>query len=164
MKYLLTLFLSVPFYSYSQTQIQESKTNIQIGNKNGYELIADQKRTEGLTYVGSGEYLITEVGGSGFVSLSTLRKRALEKIEKFATNSNDTFKILNIQDFKMTVGVLPRVKINFLLYNKDGILKITKEEAKKVLFELNDLLKSGLIKQDEFDKKAAELKKILLSN
>jgi hypothetical protein len=71
---------------------------------------------------------------------------------------------LNIQEFKTTVGVTPKVKINFLLYNTDGSLKITKDEAKKELMELNELLKNGLINQAEFDKKAIGLKKVLLSN
>ena len=164
MKYILFFLILSPIFSFSQTQVQETKTNIEIGNKNGYEIIADQKKSEGLVYLGSGEYLITEIGGSGFIGLSTLKKRAIEKIEKFTTNSNSTFKILNTQEFKMAVGVLPKVKVNFLVYNEDGLLRITKEEAKKELLELNDLLKNGLINQSEFDKKAVGLKKILLSN
>ena len=159
----LTIFLILsPLISFAQTQV--NKNNIEIGNKSLYQMVAEQKMSEGLTYIGSGEYLIIEVGGTGFVGLSKLKKRAIEKIEKFVVNSNNTYKILNTQEFKTTVGVTPRVKINFLVYNTDGSLKITKDEAKKELMELNDLLKNGLITQAEFDKKAVSLKKVLLSN
>ena len=72
--------------------------------------------------------------------------------------------VLKTQEYKMAVGVLPKVSINFIVYNQDGSLKITKEEAKKELIELNDLLKNGLITQAEFDQKAIGLKKVLLSN
>ena len=160
---ILSIFLILsPLISFAQTQV--NKNNIEIGNKSLYQMVAEQKMSEGLTYIGSGEYLITEVGGTGFVGLSKLKKRAIEKIEKFVVNSNNTYKILNTQEFKTTVGVTPRVKINFLVYNTDGSLKITKDEAKKELMELNDLLKNGLITQAEFDKKAVGLKKVLLSN
>lgn len=164
MKYLIITFLLFPFLAFSQSQVQENKTKIQVGEKNMYELVGEQKKGEGLFYLGSGEYQITEIGGSGFVGTSTLKKRANEKIETFTKSNKSIYKITNIQEFKMTVGVLPKVKVNFLVYNEDGLLKITKNEAKKELLELNDLLKNGLINQDEFDKKAIGLKKILLSN
>jgi len=43
-------------------------------------------------------------------------------------------------------------------------LIISKDEAKKQLIELKEYLDLGIITQDEFDKKAVSLKKILLGN
>ena len=41
---------------------------------------------------------------------------------------------------------------------------MTKEDAKKQLLELKDLLDLGIITQEEFDKKAVPLKKVLLGD
>ena len=40
----------------------------------------------------------------------------------------------------------------------------SKEDAKKQLLELKEFLELGIITQEEFDKKAVSLKKILLGN
>ena len=42
--------------------------------------------------------------------------------------------------------------------------KLTKDEAIKEVKELKDLLNLGIITQEEFDKRAAELKKVILGN
>lgn len=42
--------------------------------------------------------------------------------------------------------------------------KSDKQDAKQELIDLKGLLDMGIISQEEFDKKAKELKKILLAN
>jgi hypothetical protein len=42
--------------------------------------------------------------------------------------------------------------------------KLTKDDAIKEVKDLKDLLNLGIITQEEFDKKAAELKKVILGN
>jgi S1-C subfamily serine protease len=48
------------------------------------------------------------------------------------------------------------------LINKKG--DVTKDEAINEIKQLKELLDSGILTQEEFDKKAAELKKIILGN
>ena len=52
----------------------------------------------------------------------------------------------------------------FEVFNKDGSLVLNKDDAKKQLIELKEYLDLGIITQEEFDKKAESLKKILLGN
>jgi len=52
----------------------------------------------------------------------------------------------------------------FKLKDSSGNLLITKDEAKKQLLELKEYLDLGIITQQEYDDKAASLKKILLGN
>jgi len=59
----------------------------------------------------------------------------------------------------------------YQLYNQDGSIYLTdedntslKEDAKNQLIELKGFLDLGIITQEEFDKKAESLKKILLGN
>ena len=51
----------------------------------------------------------------------------------------------------------------FRLKDSSGTLIITKEEAKKQLLDLKELLDLGLITQTEYDNKAQGLKRILLN-
>ena len=55
--------------------------------------------------------------------------------------------------------------LTFELRDKVGNnLMINKNEAKKEIISLKEFLDLGIITQDEFDKKAIYLKKILLGN
>ena len=63
------------------------------------------------------------------------------------------------------VGTLrsPKLFMHFKVTNKDGSEVIFKSDAKKQLLELKEYLDLGIITQEEFDKKADYLKKILLA-
>lgn len=54
--------------------------------------------------------------------------------------------------------------MHFKVTNKDGSEVIFKSDAKKQLLELKEYLDLGIITQEEFDKKADYLKKILLGS
>jgi hypothetical protein len=158
------LFLTTTYGQVNQT------TNIRVG-KSPAEILADQKKAEGMTYLGNGEYSLVRVGGSGFISTKKLAKKAIEKIEDIANRANAQYEIINVLEYKSTMGVLPKVDVRYRLLNQDGSSIVSKEEssknkeeAKKDLLDLKELLELGIITQEEYDKKAKQLKTILLAD
>ena len=77
-----------------------------------------------------------------------------------------SYKITSNQEFHFAWGTsLPRVVMTFKLFNNNGEVILNKEdrkEAVKELKSLKELLDLGIINQKEYDKKAKELKKIIL--
>ena len=146
------------------------KTNVNINNQKGYgELFTDQKKDEGMTYLGDGEYSLLKIGGSGFVSTKKLTKKATITIADFAERTNSSFEIITVIESNMTIGVLPKVDVRFRLLDKNGNLILNSEEsankknqAKKELINLKELLDMDIITKEEYDKKANQLKKIFL--
>ena len=127
-------------------------------------------KEQGVFYLGQGKLTIVEVGGSGFVSLKKLGKRCDAKIEEYVSLKGLTYKLIDSEQRK-GLGVFPKVSKTYLLYTPDGKIysneddaSSSKENAKKELMELKEYLDSGIITQEEFDKKAVSLKKILLGN
>ena len=128
------------------------------------------KKEQGVFYLGQGKLTIVEVGGSGFVSLKKLGKRCDAKIEEYVSLKGLTYKLIDSEQRK-GLGVFPKVSKTYLLYTPDGKIysneddaSSSKENAKKELMELKEYLDLGIITQEEFDKKAVSLKKILLGN
>ena len=158
MKKLLYFLLFCTSVSYAQ---QEKSKTININTSSGY---SDQFAESGLRTLGSGTFLVTKVGGSGFVSLKSLEEKAMDHIEEFCKRNSYKYEIVDVSKQKQTIGVFPKVSITFRIRNQDGSLFITKEDAKKQLLELKDLLDLGIITQEEFDKKAVPLKKALLGD
>jgi len=166
MKKLLILLFLPPFALFGQT----NNTNVNISNsKSAMEIMAEQKKLEGITYLGSGEYKLTKIGGSGFVRLEKIKSKALEEIAEIARMENAESEIIRIEEVKTTVGVLPKIYVTYRLIDKQGNILINEDEtqkntenAKKELIDLKELLDMGLITQEEFDEKAVELKKIIL--
>ena len=160
------LFLTITYGQVNQT------TNIRIGNqKSAAEIIAEQKKAQGMTYLGNGEYSLVRVGGSGLVSTKKLTKKATKTIEDIANRANAQYEIINVLEYKMTVGVLPKVDVRFRLLDQDGSPIVNKEEssknkeeARKELLDLKELLELDIITQEEYDKKAKKLKIILLGD
>ena len=56
------------------------------------------------------------------------------------------------------------VTINFTITNQDGNFTMSKEQARKELIKLKELLDEGIITKNEFETSAKPLKKIVLSN
>jgi len=159
MKKLLFILLFIfTCFSYSQQKAGET-TNLSVVS--GY---AGQFTEEGLRSMGSGTYLVTKVGSTGFVGLRTLEKRAMKHIEEFCARKSYKYEIVDVSKKKQGIGVFPKVTITFRLKNQDGSYVVTKEDAKKQLLELKEFLDMGIITQEEYDKKAAPLKKVLLGN
>tara|TARA_B100000780_G_C20783924_1_gene311314 strand:- start:27 stop:533 length:507 start_codon:yes stop_codon:yes gene_type:complete len=167
MKKLLLILLCLPLIGFGQIT---QKTNVNINNQKGYgELFTDQKKDEGMTYLGDGEYSLLKIGGSGFVSTKKLTKKATITIADFAERTNSSFEIITVIESNMTIGVLPKVDVRFRLLDKNGNLILNSEEsankknqAKKELINLKELLDMDIITKEEYDKKANQLKKIFL--
>ena len=155
MKKLLLLLFLVPIVSFGQ---EESTRFL-------------EKKAEGIFYVGNGEYKVIRVGSSGFVSLKRLTKKAEIDMNDFASENQVSVKMVKVDKMKSTFGVYPQVTLYFRAFDKDGNIvlndedkKNLKKEAMEELKRLKDLLEMDLLTQEEFDKKAAELKKVILGN
>ena len=72
----------------------------------------------------------------------------------------------NPEKTKASVGKFAQVKVGIQLIDALGIAFLDKEEqkesAKKKLIELNEFKNLGILSQEEFDKAAEPLKKIIL--
>ena len=156
MKKLILILLFIPLVNFGQ-----DKTTIDLNVTDGW---ANQFKARGMKNLGSGTYSVTQVGGSGFVSLKKLEKRARQEIVDFTNTISFNYKLINIEKYKQSVGIFPKVIITFNIKNQDGSIVLTKDDAKKELLELKEFLDLGIITQEEFDKKAVPLKKILLGN
>lgn len=142
------------------------------------EAIAEKKREYrelqkevGVKYLGDGEYKMTKVYDNGFLKRKKIEGKIGDDLETFTKNKNaDSYNIINKELDRngldwwradIVFKLLDR-NGNTLLNKKDA--KADKKDAKQELLDLKDLLDMGIITQEEFDKKAEELKKILLSN
>jgi hypothetical protein len=158
---LFTLALLISFSSFGQnTQV----LNIQDGSvavKNK-DMMTEG---EGISYKGSGVYTIQQTGKSDISSYRRIVRKATEKIVSLSNGYKVNYEIVNEEKSSVPVGIgIPRTLITFRLTNIDGSPYITKEDAKKSLLELKEFLDLGIITQQEFDQKAVNLKKVLLSN
>jgi len=105
MKKLLTLiavlFITAPAYAQETINVNANvkkdvnvtdvaavqKQNRELMEKYGKLKIEDRK-LEGIFYLGNGQYKVTHVGGNGFVSLKKLHKRCLKDIENLSYKHN----------------------------------------------------------------------------
>ena len=152
MKKLLLLLFLIPIMSYGQdeTTINLNQT---IGNA----------QVDGMKYLGSGNYSFTQIGWSEIWSSSkNLEKKGRDNINGYARSLDANFKIINVEKLKQ--GGRPKIVISFKLTTKDGQPFISKNEAKKQILELKELLELEIISKEEFDNKVEFLKKILLGN
>ncbi|WP_088323797.1 hypothetical protein [Polaribacter tangerinus] len=99
-----------------------------------------------------------------FIKLKSLRvygqvQNQLKKVESIANNLDANFKRINTNTIKKEYSDYKSDVVTFELRDKIGNNLITnKNEVKKEFLDL------GIITQDEFDKKAIYLKKILLGH
>lgn len=112
----------------------------------------------------NGTVTVVKVGGSGFVSLKKLGKRADKSMAEYAKNNNLSYKFISEQTRKMSIGVFPKSARIYQILNADGSKSITRDQADTKLKELKEQLDLGLINQSDFDEKAIEYKKVILGN
>ena len=151
-KLLFITFLLISSVCFGQKNVRTINKNISI----------NIPKAQGLSYIGNGVYLIkrTTIGLKG--------KRGLERdirkqINKICIDQKLSHKILNVDAYS-NKSWDPVVEITFKLMTKDGELLITKDDAKKQIFELKEFLDLGIITKEEFDDKVKPLKKILFGN
>ena len=170
MKKLLLVLLFVPLVSFGQN----NNVNITAGESNAgimSRMINEAMKDVGNFYIGDGKYKVVQVGSSALVSLKKLNKKCIKQIENICNPLNLSYKLISKEERKGAMGVYPKLANTYQLYNSDGSIYTTdedksmgKEAAKKELMELKGFLDLGIITQEEFDKKAESLKKILLGN
>ena len=116
----------------------------------------------------------------------------MKKLKELTVRFDLNYELIHSDKRKTAIGVLPEVHNTYKLTNKDGSLALNenlkivsdpgrqlyqpnqnntnnnilspKEEAINEVKQLKELLDSGILNQEEYDKKAAELKKIILGN
>ena len=168
MKKLILLLLFIPLVSFGQAVfINDGKTS-----ENLVQNSINDWNSEGKFYVGNGKYRIITVAKSSAVSIRKLRKRAIKEIDAFTNTRNLDYKIIEETVRERRYGKrLGIITIIIETYNQNGTLALNeidiereKDSAKKELISLKEYLDLGIITQEEFDKKAESLKKILLGN
>ena len=148
--------------------LNQSATVHVSGGKSPAELFNEAGKEQGMFELGRGQYKIVKVGGSGFVSLSTLRKRVEEQISVFATNNNLTFKLINTEEQKTSFGIFPKVTSTYQMFDSNGNFFLSEEDKAKErdrvikeLKQMKELFDLGLITKEDFETKKTELVKFL---
>ena len=173
MKKLLFLLVFIPLVSFGQTR--EHK----------------EVKKRGISYIAEGKYEISKMSGlfsAGVSWVPKMRWQAIWDIKKFKKSVNaDDYEIVreHIRPTHSGGGSrglrgnsFGRLDITFVLLDGESVrlydsndpnatkkVKVKKSPPVDVaneLIKLKELLDLGIITQDEYDKKAAELKKILL--
>ena len=163
------VFLLISTNIFSQ-DITNQSTVVDISQpKTPIELANSAAKEQGFYYLGNGIYKVVQVGGSGFVKLTTLRKRVDEQINVFAKSNNLTFSIINVEEQKQSIGVFPKVSVTYQMFDTTGKKYMSNEDKLnsknsivKELKQLKELLDLGIISKEEYEKKSIVLKKTLL--
>ena len=160
MKKLLIILMLIPFVSFGQ-KLKDLEQVLPLGN-NTFEY--------------------TREAGTGFTRQTKLLKKAMTVVEAFADGKGKKYEVVEVfrNEGPFILGNYPKVKVTFKLLvdgSQSSIEKPsqptqpsqnketnTKQKAIEQLKELKELLDLGLLTQEEFDKKAESLKKIILGN
>jgi len=172
MKKLLLILLLSPLVSFGQNNNVEQNSNVSVkieGRKSNSEILAEG---EGMSSLGKGLYRIQQTGTTDLASYKKQAKKAISTIKSYSEGLGLDYKIITQEKRNAPVAFgVARAIIKFKLFNKDGSIYLTneennslKEDAKNQLIDLKGFLDIGIITQEEFDKKAESLKKILLGN
>ena len=172
-KLLFLLFLS-PLVLFGQTN--QNNINVKTGNESISSKAIDRNQEmrdrKADNYLGDGVYEIIRIG-RGRISQNK-EKFMMEELTRDANQlvlekGAENFEII-FKDFDpMIFGQQPALlNIRLKLLDNEGNAKLeineTRDDAKSKLIELKEFLDLGIITQEEFDEKAAPLKKILLEN
>jgi len=205
MKKILTLiavlFITAPAYAQETINVNANvkkdvnvtdvaeirKQNREIDEYNG-KLRTEERKKQGIFYLGNGQYKVTYVGGNGFVSLRKLHKRCLNDIEELSVKHNLKYEFVDSKERKAVAAVnpFPKVEEIYTLYNSDGSLALNenlgiikeenanfddvekevigRDEAIKRIKEAKDLFDVGILSQEEYDKLVAKYKAIIMAN
>lgn len=154
-------------------------------------IVFSQKNKDMVMPMGEGIYIVSKTGATGFTSLGTLRRRAIDAASEFAKKNNSVAEVVSINETPQSFGVFPNIDLKFRLvanskkladstatvvslssgYSANGkvtdaqiTLKKGKEDSDKKLEKLEKLgklFKDGILSKEEFE---AEKKKILAEN
>lgn len=172
MKNVLIIFLMCLSYSlFSQSNTNTNNIKIQNSSVSAVQLANEAKKEQGTTYLGNGNFMVTKVGGSGFVSLKKLEKRAVNQIEDYVSRNNLNYKIINVEKYKSSIGVFPKVEVTYQLLTTDGELIVTKDEIEEEkslyverLLELKKLKEEGILTEEEYETESELIKSKLLDS
>ena len=103
------------------------------------------------------QYMVTHAFAKKMKEINNTKTK--EQIEEYAKERFANSTITNTTYFWST----NRIKVNFNLTNEDGSVYLVREEALKELKELKELLDLGILTQEEFNKKAAIYKRVILN-
>ena len=204
MKKLLTLiavlFISAPAYAQDlnvTTNIKVEDKSLEVEREKAIReaikisegKIANERKAEGVFYLGNGQYKIVKIGRGALAGIKTLGKRIEKEIKVLSAKYNLKYELIDSQESKKLSGQqgVQKLELTYKLYSMDGslalnenlgIIKLSDEQIKeneiqteenkdkaiKKLKELKELLDMDLITKDEFDKESFKLKKIILGN
>ena len=165
------LFLLLIITTYCNAQDLNQSVKVETETNNAFVQATKMKAEgEGMTYKGKGIYIIQQTGTTDIASYKRQVKKAIQKIESYSKGLKLNYKIINTERSDVPVGAgVARAIITFKLLNTDGTVavneldfEIDRDIAKKELIDLKEFLDLGIITQQEYDKRAASLKKILL--
>ena len=204
MKNILTLiavlFISAPAYAQDlnvTTNIKVEDKSLEVEREKAIReaikisegKIANERKAEGVFYLGNGQYKIVKIGRGALAGIKTLGKRIEKEIKVLSAKYNLKYELIDSQESKKLSGQqgVQKLEQTYKLYSMDGslalnenlgIIKLSDEQIKeneiqaeenkdkaiKKLKELKELLDMDLITKDEFDKESFKLKKIILGN
>jgi hypothetical protein len=165
--------------SYTQTQNINVTVKEEKDPMEGFDKAMAEKRAElrelkkevGIKYLGNGEYKMIKVYENGLKRKKKIQIKVNEDLETFSNNKNaHSYRVINTELARNGLDWWRADVIFNLLDSEGGVMlskddtKSDKQDAKQELIDLKGLLDMGIISQEEFDKKAKELKKILLAN
>ena len=143
-----------------------STSTIQLANrsKSGFEgaaypgelhVVAEDK-------TGSQQYRVFEQGGTGFVSVSTVRDEVEERANAFCAKEGSVAKTLTEQTSKPPhiLGNFPRVELVFICVPKSNLAAAPaayQDETFIKLSNLKKLLDDGVITKEEFEKQKTKI-------
>ena len=175
MKHTLSVLFFLPLLAFGQEQTTkvEAPTNVSTSvefNSNNSGVIGvlnGQRDKQGTYYQGNGEYVIVQVGNTFRTNVDKMERDALVIAEEITQlKGASSYRKTSAEKTKASVGKFAQVKVGIQLIDALGIAFLDKEEqkesAKKKLIELNEFKNLGILSQEEFDKAAEPLKKIIL--
>ena len=160
MKKVITILFTMTIVISLTAQDSHQKVDLNINSSNSWQTQMEQ----GVYNNKNGTITVVEVGGSGFVSLKRLKKRADKTMAEHAKRNQIDYKFISETQRKQSIGVFPKVSRTYQIINSDGSELVTKEMAIEKIKEYNELLKANIITQQEYDNVTKKFKEILLKN
>jgi hypothetical protein len=106
-------------------------------------------------------YRVHEQGGSGFVSINSVRESAEKRASEFCERQSKGMVILGEKASSppYILGNFPRVEVVFAVVDKPSVVasKDTTHDAYEKLVSLKQLLDSGALTKEEFDREKAKV-------
>jgi hypothetical protein len=107
-----------------------------------------------------GKLYAIETSMNGFKTRKSIAKRLEKRVDEYVKRKGIEIEFDNESWRPPAPGTPSKLTRIYLIANA----KMTKNQALNKIKELKEYLEMGIITQEEFDKKAAELKKVILGN